>query len=255
MTIAGIATRELIVKDFALEPDENKMRKSAHLMVASLAGSLASVTSREPLRISMSQNIRTFLMQNGFSEVKFCFISKNNFLAKQQTIPEQAIFIIVSDNLDLACSVVDKTAAEKSIIEIEEGLSSSFVNRKKHRERTGNPYYDMAVYASSRYPSTLPESLRLKPNGLSSHQLRVYEDFARIPRQISAQEIAERNGVPPRTPTSATLPGRMDTSVLPYGNIISPLEESALPLFTVQFVEKFSVTNNCIHFSLTLISL
>lgn len=38
VTIAGIATRELVVKDFALEPDENKMRKAAHLMVQSLAG-------------------------------------------------------------------------------------------------------------------------------------------------------------------------------------------------------------------------
>jgi CCR4-NOT transcription complex subunit 1 len=38
VTIAGIATRELILKDFALEPNEDKMRKAAHLMVQNLAG-------------------------------------------------------------------------------------------------------------------------------------------------------------------------------------------------------------------------
>lgn len=38
VTIAAISTRELIVKDFALESDETKMRKAAHLMAQNLAG-------------------------------------------------------------------------------------------------------------------------------------------------------------------------------------------------------------------------
>jgi CCR4-NOT transcription complex subunit 1 len=40
----------------------------------------------------------------------------------------------------------------------------------------------MNVYANSRYPSTLPETLRLRPGGLTPQQLRVYEDFMRLPR-------------------------------------------------------------------------
>jgi CCR4-NOT transcription complex subunit 1 len=38
VTIATIASRELVIKDFALEANEEKMRKAAHLMVQSLAG-------------------------------------------------------------------------------------------------------------------------------------------------------------------------------------------------------------------------
>nr|KAJ3414525.1 hypothetical protein HK105_001741 [Polyrhizophydium stewartii] len=38
VTIAVIASRELVVKDFALEPSEDRMRKAAHLMSQSLAG-------------------------------------------------------------------------------------------------------------------------------------------------------------------------------------------------------------------------
>jgi len=45
----------------------------------------------------------------------------------------------------------------------------------------------MTVYAASRYPSTLPESLRLKAGGLTLSQLRVYEDFGRLSRSISSQ--------------------------------------------------------------------
>ncbi|KAG9303880.1 hypothetical protein G9A89_005790 [Geosiphon pyriformis] len=165
--IACISTRELILKDFAMEPNEEKMRNAAHLMVQNLAGSLALVTCKEPLRMSMVTHLRNLFLQQGFAE----------------NISEQAILIVVADNLDLACSIVEKSAMEKAIPEIEDNLSISFSNRKKHRERTGQPYYDMAVYPGiSRYMNNLPEPLRLKPNGLQPQQLRVYEDFSRISR-------------------------------------------------------------------------
>jgi CCR4-NOT transcription complex subunit 1 len=166
VTIAIVATKDVVQKDFALEPNEEKMRKAAHSMVQSLAGSLASVSSREPLKVSMISNLRTLLSTNGFTE---------------QTISEQLIFVIVSDNLDLACSVMEKAAAEKSIPDIDESLMSSFVSRRKHREqRNGQAFYDPVAYGSSRYLSALPESLRLRPGGLSSGQLNVYDDFSRI---------------------------------------------------------------------------
>ncbi|CAO3574719.1 unnamed protein product [Mortierella alpina] len=168
VSIAGISTREMIMKDFAMEPNEEKMRKAAHLMAQNLAGSLALVTCKEPLRVSMANIIRTLFLQNGFTD---------------QSMPEQSILMTVNDNLDLACSVIEKAAMEKAIPEIEESLASALTIRKKHRERTGQPYYDVATYQSSRYPASLPEPLRLKPTGLSPHQLRVYEDFARVPRQ------------------------------------------------------------------------
>ncbi|KAI8598126.1 CCR4-Not complex component, Not1-domain-containing protein [Dissophora ornata] len=165
VTIAGISTREMIMKDFAMEPNEEKMRKAAHLMVQNLAGSLALVTCKEPLRVSMVNIIRTLFLQNGFTE---------------QTLPEQSILMTVNENLDLATSVIEKAAIEKAIPEIEESLATSFSNRKKQRERTGQPYYDMATYQASRYPANLPDPLRIKPPGLSLQQLRVYEDFARM---------------------------------------------------------------------------
>lgn len=118
VTIAGIATRELVIKDFALEPNETRMRKAAGMMVASLSGSLASVTSREPLRISFIQHVKTLLAQAGL----------------EAALPEAGIYLVVSDNLELACGIVEKTASEKAVADIEEGLAVNFDNRKKHRE-------------------------------------------------------------------------------------------------------------------------
>jgi CCR4-NOT transcription complex subunit 1 len=119
VAIATIASRELVLKDFALEGNDEKMRKAAHLMVQSLSGSLAAVSTREPLRVSIIAHIKNLLLQNGFTE---------------QSVPEQAIYVVVADNLELACSIMEKTAAEKSTGEVDDALSQAYLVRRKHRE-------------------------------------------------------------------------------------------------------------------------
>jgi CCR4-NOT transcription complex subunit 1 len=69
VTIAGISTRELVIKDFATEPSEDKLRKAGHLMAQKLAGSLALVTCKEPLKSNLATHLRQFLEQQGFTEV------------------------------------------------------------------------------------------------------------------------------------------------------------------------------------------
>ena len=49
------------LQDFALEADESRMRNGAHLMAGSLSGSLALVTGREPLRHSLTSQLRLML--------------------------------------------------------------------------------------------------------------------------------------------------------------------------------------------------
>ena len=44
-----------------MEQDEQCMRKAAHLMVSILAGQLALVTSREPLRVALLDVLRSLL--------------------------------------------------------------------------------------------------------------------------------------------------------------------------------------------------
>jgi CCR4-NOT transcription complex subunit 1 len=107
------------MKDFAMEGDESKMAGAAHLMVQNLAGSLALVTCKEPLRLSMVTHARTLLLQNGFTE---------------DSLPEQAILVIVAENLDLACSVVEKVAMEKAVQEVDEGLNQAYLSRRGHRD-------------------------------------------------------------------------------------------------------------------------
>ena len=58
VTISLKTTRELILKDFASEPNEMKLIKAAHMMISNLAGQLALVQCREPLRSNLVPHIK-----------------------------------------------------------------------------------------------------------------------------------------------------------------------------------------------------
>jgi CCR4-NOT transcription complex subunit 1 len=176
VTIACITTKEIVTKDFAMESDESKMRRAGQLMVANLAGSLALVTCREPLRTSISTQLRQLLTAS---------LGRNDKLGEQeQNILEQCVQICATDNLELGCMLIEKAATEKAVREVDEALSLSLQTRRKHREQTGQPFFDMSIFSNgSRYPAALPEQLRPKPGGLRPEHLQLYESFQRLPRQ------------------------------------------------------------------------
>ena len=184
VTIGVMTTRELITKDFAMEPDETKLRQAAHLMVSNLAGSLALVTCREPLRQSMAQHLRTLLAPS----------------VQDQAMLEQVITQCSNDNLELGWRLIEKAATEKAMRDIDETLSNAIQIRRRHREQTGQKYYDTSIFTSgNRYPSALPPPLlpQPQPQGLSPLQLMVYENFKFMPRQLilAAQQQQGVNGV------------------------------------------------------------
>lgn len=195
VTIAAVSTKELVTKDFAMESDENKMHTAAHQMAQNLAGSLALVTCKEPLRIAMLSTARNLFLQNGFTE---------------QTLPEQAIATVIQDNLELACSVVERAAMERSLQHVDDQLANAYVARRDHRLRGRGFYWDANALAQSQYASTLPDLLKLKPDGLQSQQLRVYEEFGKLPKATG--EGASRDSMSP--PSVGLIP---DAAAFPPG--------------------------------------
>ncbi|CAM9654454.1 unnamed protein product, partial [Ectocarpus sp. 4 AP-2014] len=169
VTIACITSKELVQKDFAMEADENKMRKAAHLMVSNLAGSLALVTCKEPLRVSIGNHMRSLLSTAA--------------PGADQATTEGLVHLCSSENLELGCMLIEKAATEKAMRDIDEAVAPALQARRKSRETTGQPFYDMSIFNNLRYPGALPESLRPKPGGLRPQQLLVYEAFQRVPRQ------------------------------------------------------------------------
>jgi CCR4-NOT transcription complex subunit 1 len=190
VTIACVTTRELVMKDFAMEPDENKMRKAAHQMVQKLTSSLAEVTCKEPLRVSINNHLGSLLEANAQSA--------------ERTLVEHACTQISTDNLELGIKLIDKAASDRAVREIEESLGPMFSIRQKHREQTGQPYYDMSVFAgNARFPNSLPDPLRPKPGGLSATQLCVYDDFSSIPTHQQMQAAPQTKADPKVEPADS----------------------------------------------------
>lgn len=172
IAIAGISTRDLIQKDFAMEGDANKLRHAAHSMVQRLAGSLAVNTCREPLRNAMTNNIRAMLIQNGYTD---------------DNLPQNQIEGVVTENLEVACQVIKKGAEERSTKDIDMNLGSHYAARRAYVNgaRTA-PFFDQANFGPAVPPNSLPDPLRLQAGGLTQTQLRVYEDFSDYAQRLPA---------------------------------------------------------------------
>ncbi|KAI0057116.1 Not1-domain-containing protein [Artomyces pyxidatus] len=163
VTIAGISTRELVAKDFATESNEETLRQAAHRMAQKLAGSLALVTCKEPLRGNLSSHIRQFLSEHGFTE---------------QMAPDQVVVLLVQDNIDMACHAIEKAAMDRAIADVDESFASAYDNRRRHRQTNrGQPFWDATALATN-FSASLPDPLRIKPTGVQPNQIGVYEDFS-----------------------------------------------------------------------------
>ncbi|KAG7644767.1 CCR4-Not complex Not1 subunit [Arabidopsis thaliana x Arabidopsis arenosa] len=171
--IACQTTKELVLKDYALEPDESRIYNAAHLMVASLAGSLAHVTCKEPLRTSISGHLRNSLQGLNIS---------NDAL-------EQIVQLVTNDNLDLGCAAIEQAATEKAIQTIDADIAQQLLLRRKHRDGAGSSFFDPNILSQNSV-SFIPESLRPKPGHLSLSQQRVYEDFVQHPWQKQSTQTS-----------------------------------------------------------------
>uniref|UniRef100_A0A060T7L4 General negative regulator of transcription subunit 1 n=1 Tax=Blastobotrys adeninivorans TaxID=409370 RepID=A0A060T7L4_BLAAD len=163
VTIASIATRELVTKDFAMEPDEEKMRLAAQNVIRVLAGNISLATCKEPLRESLATHLRNLVVTNGYGE---------------QPLVVDQIIVAVNENVDLICAIVEKAAVEKSYAEVEEALLPAFMIRKHYRENNnGSVFIDPQL--TTKYPLQLPDPFRLKAGGLLPEQFAIYENFGK----------------------------------------------------------------------------
>ena len=163
VTIATIATTSLIHKDFVTEGDEDRIRRAGQQMVRQLSGSLALVTCKEPLKMSMTNYIRMAQAE-----------------LPDQAVPEGAILMCVNDNLDVACGIVEQQAEERSMPEIEAHIENELALRRRHlAEHPNEPYMSESW---NRWANVIPEPYKQTPGGLNPEQMAIYLDFARQSR-------------------------------------------------------------------------
>lgn len=128
--IALTTSEQVVRKDFALDPDEVRMRTSAHHMVRNLAAGMAMITCRDQLLSSINTNLKTAFLN-----------AMVGATPQQKELVESAATQLASDNMELACTYVQKTAVEKAILEIDKRLVNDFELRKIARNEGRLVYF------------------------------------------------------------------------------------------------------------------
>ncbi|XP_075733812.1 CCR4-NOT transcription complex subunit 1 isoform X1 [Rhipicephalus microplus] len=215
LKIALTTCDQIVRKDFALDPEESRLRAAAHHMVRSLTAGMAMITCRDPMLVTISNNLKaafhTALRLQGAS-------------LPQKELLEQATTVVAQENVELACCFIQKTAIEKAIPEIDKKLSQEYEFRKSARSENRR-YCDPVVltYQAER----MPEQIRLKVGGVTPQQMAVYEEFARnIP---GFQPISERDQpslfIPKPVVRQTGFASSVDDMTNLYDKIISELEQ------------------------------
>jgi CCR4-NOT transcription complex subunit 1 len=161
VNISLVTTRELIQKDFAFEKDDVKYRNAANLCIKSLAGSLAMVTCREPLRIGFNNQLKEIIGKKGFdleSILEPIYNSPNNV-----------------EILDIGCNYIQNFVIKRAIEKIEKDktILEELEKRKKQKSIEVKPDLINKI-------KLLPESIRPSINGLTNEQFKIYEDFDKV---------------------------------------------------------------------------
>ncbi|XP_078337543.1 CCR4-NOT transcription complex subunit 1-like isoform X2 [Crassostrea virginica] len=173
---------QVIKKDFALDPEETRMRAAAHHMIRNMTSALALITSREPLYHSIASNLRSAFMNS-------LRLTAETASARDKEAIEQAATVLATDNAELACVFIQKTAVERAIPEMDKRLATEYELRK-HARNEGRRYCDPGVltYQAER----MPEQIRLKVGGVTPAQISVYEEFAHnIPGFLPTNETPQ----------------------------------------------------------------
>jgi CCR4-NOT transcription complex subunit 1 len=153
-------TKGLILKDFALEPDETKLIKSAHMVISNFSKSFCAVVAKDPLRSNLIKHLEEVVHNERLDDLM------------KGTLKD-----VVMNNLNLGANLIKKLVQERASLELDRDpdILEARQRRREAKEK-GVLYYEEDAVSVSQ---TLPEALRANLKGLTSDQLRIYEDFER----------------------------------------------------------------------------
>lgn len=204
ITIASLSTSQLVAKDYAMEASPETLRNAAQEMVKSLAGSLALVTCKEPLRMSITTYIDQYLDETG-----------GGFLSPGQK------HLAINDNLDVAAQLIKDAAELRAQPEMDQVIEPELADRRRFQaENPGGEFYSQNL---NRWSTFIPEPYKMLPGGLNDPQKAVYEEFE---RRVHGNAGHVQNAS--TDSTGRQLPDVLNDS-LAMPNLSTPAGQPALP--------------------------
>ncbi|OAD02750.1 Not1 transcription factor, partial [Mucor lusitanicus CBS 277.49] len=210
--IAAMSTKELVLKDFATEPDEGRLQRAAHAMVQPLACSLSVVTCKEPLCTGIITVICANLAQNGLPE----------------QLAEEIASTIANENMELLCMYIDQLTKIKALEDVDRALAPAYASRLAYRKQqqqqqgNGEQFFDVLSLKGAPHSVQLPEPLR-PSHGISPEQFRLYESFDQrsflaIQQQQQQQQLQQQ--IPALANNSNLLNAKLEQMLLELDRLI-----------------------------------
>lgn len=167
-SIAVTTASRIVMKDFATEADEMKLKAAAITMVGHLGQSLVRATCIDSLKESIRSATQALLPNMG-------------------NIPQitgEELDMAINDNISIALRILEKATMDKSIQDIGEVLVQPITIRRYHNERRSDqPFIEPNT---NPYALSLPDPLGLKSTGVTAQQFKIYEDFGKfiLPHEV-----------------------------------------------------------------------
>jgi len=164
VNISLTTTRELVIKDFAFDPDVEKFKKAVILSVKSLSGSLANVTCKDPLRQGFINQIKEQLNK-----------------AKMDLIIEMVkSHASISRIIELGCFYIKEYVVAKSV---EKADKDELLLEEYSKRESGNFLKNTSKDSNSVQQKMLSLPPFLLPSnivGVVPDPIKIYEDFEKL---------------------------------------------------------------------------
>lgn len=177
--IASITTRLLVLKDFALEPDPEKLKQASVSTARSLAGMLAQITCKDILKYQFAKSLKDLVLQTNDPNL--------NKLTDENK--KELIETIIKENSDIGCNKIIAEVQKEALNNISKDDSILEAIQKRERFRIdGTDFRDLSNSANF---SKLPNLLKPSDDGLTDIEFQVYKDFENIPNTELEQHIQD----------------------------------------------------------------
>lgn len=107
-----------------------------------------------------------------------CFVPfTRKYLFPPQRLVDQVVGVVVADNMELGCTLVEQSVIQRALQEIEVAIQKPVLFRRQNKALGHSTFLDPEYFnSSSRWPGALPDVLRPRA-ALTGDQLQVYKDF------------------------------------------------------------------------------
>uniref|UniRef100_A0A158R661 CCR4-NOT transcription complex subunit 1 n=1 Tax=Syphacia muris TaxID=451379 RepID=A0A158R661_9BILA len=223
----GIATHvaeHICKKDFALDGDEQRLRRASHHMIRAFTAGMASITCYDPLATTLQ------------SLLKHSFSNQLRATSNIQMI-EEAALTITEENIELATNFIVKSACEKAIPEMDKRLKGEYAIRKQADPK--QRYFDSVALAKIQQ---LPEKIRIQVGVITPQQMAVYDCFSSklcgFKPTTAEDMIADYSTLKSSTPTALQpmihQPGAMEKEIEQFINALQKIIRDAELLLGAQ---------------------